>query len=47
MDTIEFQNNQHFLREIEIPDLGNVFISTTSLNSVIMNKTNNYVSDEA
>lgn len=47
MDTINFQNKEFKVREIELPDLGYVFISTTSLNEALMNKGNDYVSKEA
>lgn len=47
MDKIEFQNNQYKLREIELPEIGNVLISTTSLNNFLLNNDDNYVSDEA
>lgn len=47
MDKIEFQNNQYKVREIELPEIGNVLISTTSLNNFLLNNDDNYVSDEA
>jgi len=47
MDKIEFQNNQYKVREIELPELGNVLISTTSLNQLLLNDDGSYVSNEA
>jgi len=47
MDTIKFQNKKYKAREIELPELGNVLISTTSLNDALMNNGSDYVSDEA
>ena len=47
MDTIKFQNKEYKIREIKLPELGNVFISTTSLNDALMNNGSDYVSIEA
>lgn len=47
MDKIEFQNNQYKVREIELPEIGNVLISTTSLNQLLLNDDGSYVSDDA
>lgn len=47
MNEINFQNRKFKIREIELPEIGNVLISTTSLNEVLLNKDQNYVSNEA
>lgn len=47
METIQFQNKEFRVREIEFPDMGFVLISTKSLNKLIMNENGGYVSDEA
>ncbi|MFN8436685.1 MAG: hypothetical protein U0V72_03510 [Cytophagales bacterium] len=47
MNTIKFQNVEYKVREIELPQLGNVFISTSTLNDALMNNGNDYVSEEA
>lgn len=47
MDAVKFQNIKYKLREIGLPEVGNVFISTTNLNNALMNNGSNYVSDEA
>lgn len=47
MDTINFQNTKFKIREIELPKIGNVLISTTSLNELLLNTDDNYVSNEA
>ncbi|WP_026711719.1 hypothetical protein [Flavobacterium filum] len=47
MDKIEFQNNQYKVREIELPELGNVLISTITLNQLLLNEDGSYVSEEA
>lgn len=47
MDTINFQNTKFKIREIELPEIGNVLISTTSLNELLLNKDGNYISNEA
>lgn len=47
MNEISFQNRKFKLREIELPEIGNVLISTTSLNELLLNKDENYVSNEA
>lgn len=44
---IEFQNREYLLREVELPEIGNVLISTLELNDLLMNKNGGYVSDEA
>jgi hypothetical protein len=46
-DKIEFQNREYLLREVELPEIGNVLISTVELNDLLMNKNGGYVSDEA
>ena len=47
MDTLKFQNIEYQIREIEMPEIGNILISTTSLNNVIMNNGHVYISEEA
>jgi hypothetical protein len=46
-DKLEFQNKEYLIREIELPEMGNVLISTVELNDFLMNNEGNYVSDEA
>ena len=47
MDIINFNNKEYKVREVEFPELGNVLISTNSLNESLLNKYGAYVSDEA
>jgi hypothetical protein len=47
MDTINFQNKEFKVREVELPEIGNVLISTNSLNELLLNNDGGYVSDEA
>lgn len=47
MDTLKFQNIEYKFREIELPELGNVLVSTASLNIALMINGANYVSNEA
>ena len=47
MDTINFQNKEFKIREVEFPEIGNVLISTNSLNESLLNECGGYVSDEA
>ena len=47
MDKINFQNKEFKVREVELPEIGNVFISTNSLNELLLNNDGGYVSDEA
>lgn len=47
MDTINFQNKEFEVIELEFPEIGNVFISTSSLNESLLNECGGYVSDEA
>jgi hypothetical protein len=47
MDTIKFQNKEYRIREIELPGLGIVLISTTNLSDALMNNGSDYVSDVA
>lgn len=44
---IGFQNREYLVREIELPEIGNVLISTIGLNDLLMNKNGSYVSEEA
>ena len=47
MDTITFQKSQYKVREVKLPEQGNVFISTRSLNNQLLDNGGGYVSDEA
>lgn len=47
MNTITFQNKQFKVRELELLELGNVFISTRSLNNQLIDNRGGYVSNEA
>lgn len=47
MNTIKFQNNEYKVREIELPEIGNILISITSLNQLLLNDNGRYVTDEA
>lgn len=47
MNTIKFQNIEYKVREIELPKIGNVFISTSTLNDALLNNGSDYVSEEA
>lgn len=47
MDKIEFLNKTYQVREIELPEIGNVLISTVELNSLLMNEDGGYVSEKA
>ncbi|HTN19507.1 MAG TPA: hypothetical protein VL125_03485 [Pelobium sp.] len=47
MNKIEFQDMEFPVREIELPEIGTVLISTTTLNELLMTKVGGYVSDEA
>ena len=46
IETIEFQKMQYRVREIKLPNLGEVLISTTSLNDALL-KNGKYVSNDA
>lgn len=47
MNTIEYKNNKYKVREIELPEVGNVLISTIYLNQSLLNLNNDYASEEA
>lgn len=47
MDTIEFQNQEFKVREIGLPEFGNVLISTNSLNELLLDEDGGYTSNEA
>lgn len=47
MDTITFQNKKYKLKEIELPEIGNVIISTISLSDALMLDGSDFVSAEA
>jgi hypothetical protein len=47
MEKIKFQNKEYKVREIELPKIGYVFVSTVNLNGALTNKGRDYVSKEA
>ena len=47
MVTINFQNKEFKVREIELSEIGNILISTNSLNESLLNKNGGYISDDA
>ena len=47
MEIIEFKNKEFKVREIDLPEFGNVLISTNSLNELLFNEEGSYISDEA
>jgi hypothetical protein len=47
MEFIKFDNKFYPIREIEIPECGNVKISTSQLNSKFMNEDGSYSSEKA
>jgi hypothetical protein len=47
MNTIEFNTKKFKIREIDLPEFGNVSISTTSLNQLLLKEDGSYTSDEA
>ena len=47
MEKIIFQNIKYPIREITLPELGDVIISTITLNNVLMVDDGGYVSNEA
>ena len=47
MNTIKFQNKEFKIREVNIPEIGNVLISVNSLNKLLMNEDGGYNSNEA
>lgn len=47
MREIEFQNTQYKLREVDLPEMGSVLISTEILNKVLITDSGSHVSDEA
>jgi len=47
MDTIKFETKTFKIREIDLPKFGNVVISTTTLNQLLMNDDGGYTSNEA
>ena len=44
---LEFNNTNYPIREINLPEYGNVMIATTSLNDVLMDNKGSYVSYQA
>lgn len=46
-DKIEFQNKEYLIREVELPEIGNVLISTVELSDLLINEKGGYVSNEA
>jgi hypothetical protein len=47
MDNIKFQNQIFKVREIDLPEFGNVLISTCSLNNKLINEKGSYISEDA
>lgn len=47
MNKIEFNTKKFVIREIDLPEFGNVTISTTSLNQLLLKEDGSYASDEA
>lgn len=47
MESIKFDNKFYPIREIEIPECGNVKISTSQLNTKLMNEDGFYSSEKA
>lgn len=47
MDKIQFLNKTYMVREIKLPEIGNVLISTTDLNDILMINGSEYISEEA
>ena len=47
MNTIQFNNRDFRVKEIELPEFGNVLISTNTLNKLLLKEDGSYVSDEA
>jgi hypothetical protein len=47
MDTINFKNREFKIREVEFSEIGNVLISTNSLNESLLNEFGAYASNEA
>jgi hypothetical protein len=47
VNQIEFENQLFLVKEIEVPDLGNVKISTSTLNRLLLNNSGDYISETA
>jgi len=47
MGMIKFQEKEFTIREVELPNRGNVIISLSSLNDLLLDDNGGYVSDEA
>ena len=47
METISFNNDTFKIKELELPEFGNVLISTADLNKLLFNSSGSYVSREA
>ena len=47
MDTILFNNKEFPIREVELPNIGVVFISVNSLNKLLFNEDGSFLSSEA
>lgn len=47
IDTITFNNKKYKIREIELPELGNIRISTVDLNDNLLIDGSRYISEEA
>lgn len=46
MEVIKVQNREFKTRELDLPEFGNVLISTESLNKLLVDEKGNYFSDE-
>lgn len=44
---IKFQNREFKAREIALPEMGSVLVSTNSLNELLLDNSGRYVSNEA
>lgn len=47
IDTITLNNKKYKIREIELPELGNIRISTVDLNNNLLIDGSKYISEEA
>ena len=47
IESIKFQNKEFEVRELKLFEFGDVFISTISLNELLINESGNYTSEEA
>ncbi len=47
MDYVKFKDVEYIIREIELPELGIVLVSTNDLNNALMDNGCDYISEEA